>query len=360
MADSECRGHVALVSEVAFAMPADNLDLPSAEATPDEVNISPIAVSIKSSLVGVLRASLGPAVTADSVTILSIRAGSLVVDYRVDVPLEAATEENQARAVAAVSDPTTVGLPATAMDVTVLDAKGDEVVAAGAVQQAFRTFSYTQASTCPAGMQPGVDSSDCSSACDFEGLVAPDVWTCNEDGAPVAPLACVAAGLGEAPSTDVQCCPPAEEASCRGSDEEAAGWGACLENLDGTDGIECLAEAWKLEVWQVVLIVVGGAAVVMGCFFAGCGAFLAKLKSCCCGGKQAANDPPPPMPPRGSALEAPPIMPRGSMLEPPPPMPPAGNPEAVLPVVMARPVGDTGYHSGAQPSAPSAGQLYRP
>ena len=97
------------------------------EAKIERLNESPVATSAKQTLQPILSAA-GMECTVDDITILSISAGSLIIDYKVEVPAAVATPQIRQTATAAVADPASVGLPAdaAAITVTVVDESGAE------------------------------------------------------------------------------------------------------------------------------------------------------------------------------------------------------------------------------------------
>ena len=272
--DAQCQGTVALVSAVTFNIPVESLDIPDESASAEDVDASPVALAVKTSLKPVLARSFGVRLTADSITVLRIRAGSLEVDYKVDLPPAAATEEAQDAAVAAIADPAAAGLRPDAMDLSLTDTTGRQVVSNGALPQPFHTFSYVWANTCPAGQQPGVDSSGCPSACGRSEVTARDSWRCLRDGSAVHSSLCEENGLGMLPLTFTQCCPAPEDGTCVGSDAdevEAARLRQC-DKLEGLEerlvcryGEENVKAAVAAFVFTVVLLILGIACCLVLC-----------------------------------------------------------------------------------------------
>ena len=76
-AEDVCQGLVALVSALTFDLPVESLELPDESASAEEIDGSEIATDIKRSLLPVLEESFGTRLTEDSITVLSIQAGSL-------------------------------------------------------------------------------------------------------------------------------------------------------------------------------------------------------------------------------------------------------------------------------------------
>jgi len=65
------------VSALTFDLPVESLELPDESASAEEIDGSEIATDIKRSLLPVLEESFGTRLTEDSITVLSIQAGSL-------------------------------------------------------------------------------------------------------------------------------------------------------------------------------------------------------------------------------------------------------------------------------------------
>ena len=129
-----CEGKVALVAAVTFDIAIDDTaDIAGVadvdgtlneEAKIERLNESPVATSAKQTLQPILSAA-GMECTVDDITILSISAGSLIIDYKVEVPAAVATPQIRQTATAAVADPASVGLPADAAAITVTVVNSD-------------------------------------------------------------------------------------------------------------------------------------------------------------------------------------------------------------------------------------------
>jgi hypothetical protein len=188
-----------MVSKLRFDIDIDNIDLPdAATATSEEIDSSPAAVAIKEALASELGSAFGPDAT---IIIISIAAGSMVVDYRIEVPVAAATQENKAAAMESLSDGLTAAVALPAADGTG-DVQLPDPIAAPLV-----TYAYVRvAPTCPV---------TCSNDCGTPALLRSDVYRCLVDGAPVqGATACINA-LGAPPSTRTTCCSAADPESCR-------------------------------------------------------------------------------------------------------------------------------------------------
>ncbi len=240
--DAQCMGVVALVAAVTFNVPVESLGLDELDPMED-IDASPIALAVKSSLRPVLEHSFAVRLTDDSIEILRIQAGSLDIDYKVELPPVAVTDEAKDTAVAAIANPEASGLRPDAMDLTVTDTNGRTVVSNGALPQPFRSYSYVWSARCPARQQPGVDSSGCPNACGSSEVIARDSWRCLEDGSLVHPSLCAQNGLGDLPVTYSQCCPWPDDETCVPSDEaemEAARVRRCKEIEDTEERLVCL------------------------------------------------------------------------------------------------------------------------
>ena len=198
-ADAECVGVVAMVSKLRFDIAVDDIALPdAATATPEEIDSSPAAVAIKEALASELRSTFGSDVT---IVVVSIAAGSMVVDYRIEVPVAAATQDNKAAAMESLSDGLTVAVSLPAADGTGDVQLPDPIVAP------LVTYAYVrQAPTCPV---------TCSSDCGAPAVLRSDIYRCLVDGAPVqGATACINA-LGAPPSTRTTCCSAADPEFCK-------------------------------------------------------------------------------------------------------------------------------------------------
>ena len=216
-ADLLCQGKVSLVAEVRMDIAIDGASLAAITDDAVDVDESPIATTFKAALQPILTAA-GMECTEDDITILSIVAGSLVIDYKVEVPAESATPEIKDQAVAAVANPALVNLDPDAMAITVEDPiTGDTIVASGAQQEPFKSFSYARlAGSCDAEELCTGELTDgmcaCSTACGQAATRAADIFTCLEEdperwiGQNEVQLLRCFASLGPAPATSTLCC----------------------------------------------------------------------------------------------------------------------------------------------------------
>ena len=197
-----CEGKKVLVSALTFDIPIDDLELPAAGASPEELTASPVAVVLANWLTTSLSSSLGEGI---EVVILGLSAGSLVVDYKVKVPATTTVDETaKNNAVDAIAAAPAVEIPTTSE--TPITASAPEV-------EPFKSYAYVRtAGLCPAR--------GCSQMCGAEEVTARDAWLCMEDGVDVAEDSCVSAGIGEAPSSETFCCPAADDDTCEESAEE--------------------------------------------------------------------------------------------------------------------------------------------
>ena len=249
-----CEGKQVLVSALTFDMDITTIDQSAAGAV--------LSASIKSSL----SASLGSDIV---VTILSIAAGSLVVDYKVEVP--AATVVDQAAkddAAAAIAGAAAIDMPAPS---------GGTVAAPTPIVEPFKSYAYVRsAGSCP--------SEACDAACGYVGLAVSDVYACQEDGVNVAASSCVGAGIGAAPETDTECCPAADDETCEKSAAEVTAPPPSVADvcagLQGQEALDCVAEETGVSAGAIVGILV--AVVVVGFVLAYC--FCKAACSCIFGG----------------------------------------------------------------------------
>ena len=178
-----------LKSSLTFDVDAASVALPAAG---EDVDSSAAATAVK----GAIRPSLEAAFGTDLVlTIVSIHAGSLLVDFNVAVPATTPTDSSaKSAATAAIATATPPALPAA-------DGSGGTVNACTPLVAAFRSYAYSRIAGCSA-------DTDCSTACGYEGETADDVYRCLEDGSAVSTAACEAAGIGPVPDSESTCCPP--------------------------------------------------------------------------------------------------------------------------------------------------------
>ena len=238
-----CAGKQVLKSALTYPVAAEDVALPPANASPDEVTASPIGAAIKASLETSL-AGLGAGIV---VTILKIQAGSLVVDYKVELPAAApiVTEETKNAATSAVAE-AQIDLPTAA---------GGTIAAGLPYVEPFKTYAYTRTAGCSAG-------SECSTACTFAGEVAADVYQCLEDGSPVSAESCVVAGIGAVPTSESTCCPAADPETCEASDAEVTAPPPCPDGniadseLSTKDKARCAVAALKEKLGAGVIVVI--------------------------------------------------------------------------------------------------------
>ena len=193
-----CAGKVALVSQLTFNIAIDDSsDLPATDSEP----YRRMETDIKSAL-AVSLSSASLECCEEDITIISISAGSLVIDYKVEVEAEAVTPEAKSSALAAVADP---GSPLAAIVVT--DSSGQSLTTGAAVAEPFTSYAYKRIpGACPT--EP---------ACGSAATVVEDSYLCQENygtglvttGDPV----CVAP-LGPKPTTQTTCPDPPPCPTC--------------------------------------------------------------------------------------------------------------------------------------------------
>ncbi len=211
-ASGACTGKQMLKSKLTFPINAEEVALPAPTATPEEITASPVGMAVSASIKSSLGATLG---TDIEVTILNFQAGSLVFDFKVEVPATTAVDDNaRSDTIAAIAAATPPDLPA---------ADGGAVVSAGTPYvEPFKTYAYSRTAGC-------VAMSYCSNKCGYEGETTADIYQCLEDGASVSTDACVAAGIGTVPESESTCCPSADEETCQMSAAEIAVRSSYLE-----------------------------------------------------------------------------------------------------------------------------------
>jgi hypothetical protein len=199
-ATETCAGKVQLASAATLDIDIEALSedaIPntagmSVEAAVAAIDASPVAVAFKPPL------AAGLAVDPSAVTITSIGAGSIEVEFVVAVPVHDAAA-TQTAATSATSP--TVRIPASA------SASGVPVDATAAVA-ALKSYAYVKQpreSVCSA--------EECSNTCGSPLETALDVYACKEDGITVA-LALCASALGQVPVTETVCCLAADPVTC--------------------------------------------------------------------------------------------------------------------------------------------------
>lgn len=110
-ADGVCQGKVQLKAEASLPINLSDLSqgaLNTIGGTEEELNASPLAASVKSSLATSLD------VAEDSITIKSIVAGSVVIDYRIALPIEESDAAREASVAAASGVGVEITIPAAA------------------------------------------------------------------------------------------------------------------------------------------------------------------------------------------------------------------------------------------------------
>jgi len=197
---AQCAGVVAMASRLLFEASVEDgfseVALPSPTATPAEINASPAAVAIKEALLSELAPAFGAETT---IVIISITGGSLIVDYRVEVPLGGATAENKAAALDSLSD----GL---STDIILPMQDGNEMQLPDPIPAPMVSYAYFfTAATCPF---------TCSNDCGQVAITRSDLYTCLIDGTPGALSACHQT-LGPPPETRTTCCPASDPLTCR-------------------------------------------------------------------------------------------------------------------------------------------------
>jgi hypothetical protein len=194
MAGDVCQGKVQLAFMATFPLDITTLVVPDTsgmteEAAEAELNSSPVAVAVKSGIATSL------SVAVDTITIKSIAAGSVVVEYVIALT---ASEVVAARD-ASETVPPTVTIPAEA------STSGVALAAVTGDATALGPYAYVATSMC-------VHNESCSDVCGSEATTAADEYTCLENGVEVAGTMC--AWLGPVPATITECCPAADPATC--------------------------------------------------------------------------------------------------------------------------------------------------
>ena len=182
-----CAGKVALVSQLTFDI--------AVEVAEGSDEFAEMERSIKTALATTLtRADLN--CSPSDITIIGLYAGSLIVDYRVDVPAAVITSEVTTNAMEAIADPTS-----PVSNIVIVDASGVVVTSGAPSVLPFKTYSWTkEASSCPS-----------TGVCGVEQSSVPDSYICQEN-----------AGLGMGTVADVSCVvtiggKPATQTICSGS-----------------------------------------------------------------------------------------------------------------------------------------------
>jgi hypothetical protein len=192
-ASGECKGVVALGGELSYPLAVDTIP----DATSDPQARAELETSITTNLVTVLTVG-GMTCTAADIVLTDISAGSVVIDYTVNVPPELATPEVQSSAAAALADPP----EGTSMAITI----GGETAAVAEVEP-FKAYAWVKGAVV------------CADACGTAAETVVDTYTCEEDGVGVDASLCIDNQLQE-PSTTTYC-PPTDDCDCMGS------WSVC-------------------------------------------------------------------------------------------------------------------------------------
>ena len=199
-----CAGKVALVSKLTFPIAAADLELSFQD--PEALDASPLATSIKEGLHPVLSAA-GMTVDVTDITILSLQPGSLVVDYKVDVPVDAgSTTVSDAVKASAQAGMNSVSLAIPA-DATVSGVAQPLVVMVVQSEQ-FNSYTYVKTHGCTPGT--GASGAACLATCGLAMDVVTDAYECKENGLLAISSLCLPP-LGAAPTTETICCAATQE-----------------------------------------------------------------------------------------------------------------------------------------------------
>ena len=264
-----CEGKQVLVSALTFDMDIATIDVSDIPvgATTEQITESAAGQALSTSIKASLTGSFGSDIV---VTILSITAGSLVVDYKVDVPATAVVDQaHKDAAASAISAAADIALPAAT--------GGGTVAASAPIVEPFKLYAYVRtAGSCPAAT--------CSAACGYEGLTAADVYACQEDGVSVAAASCVGAGIGAALTTATECCPAADADTCEQSAAEVTAPPPSIADvcggLTGQEALDCVVEESGFPVGAIIVIIL--AVPVIGLVLVYC--FCKSVCSCIFGG----------------------------------------------------------------------------
>jgi hypothetical protein len=222
IAGDTCEGKVQLASVAMFPLDIATLVVPNTSGLSEDaavalVDASPVAVAVKGGL------SVSLAIPTTAITVKSIAAGSVVVDYVVAL---LATEVLAAKTASEDAAPV-VTIPAEAF------ASGEALAEVVGDMTPLTSYAYAYASTCGVG--------ECSVACDARVVSAADVYSCLKDGVVVALPLCHPT-LGEPVATTTECCPAADPATCVHSAASIA------ETWDGTmDGTMAIPKSSTAE-----------------------------------------------------------------------------------------------------------------
>jgi hypothetical protein len=181
---SSCAGKIALVSQLSF-----DIAVEIAEGSDEFIQVEQ---SIKTALAATL-AGAGLQCSADDITIIGLYAGSLVVDYRVEVPAAVVTPEIKTNAVDAIADPTS-----PMANIVIMDASGVEVPTGAPSVLPFKTYAWKkQDAPCPV-----------TNSCGVESTSVMDTYICLENaglGLSTVPDAACVVSLGRKPETWTLC-----------------------------------------------------------------------------------------------------------------------------------------------------------
>lgn len=228
-----CAGKVALVSQLRFDIAIDDVsDLPAE----DSESYKSMETDIKAALAATLT-SASLECTVEDITIISISAGSLLIDYKVEVAAEAVSPETRSSAVAAVASPSS---PLAAIVIT--DSSGQSLTTGAAVGEEFISYAYTRVpGACPT--EP---------ACGTAALVVEDSYLCQENFGtgliPTGDSVCIAP-LGPKPTSQTTCpdplpCPTCSDWTQNGDETGVDCGGSCRFCLVYVDDVDC-AGSWS-------------------------------------------------------------------------------------------------------------------
>lgn len=252
-AEGTCVGKVALTSKVTFNIPAEDLSIPA-----EDLDASPLAMSIKEGLQPVLSAA-GMDCSVDDIQILGLAAGSLVIDYRVNVavsPGSTTVSDGVKNGAVASMGNVALTIPAEAT----ISGNAPAPILAGTMtveSDPFQSFAYARTREC----SPGSDASGeaCTVSCGANAIVEGDTYACIVDGLVASPGDCELA-LGPAPVTETVCC--AATSICPGALDSTADEDLLDEDLLGLDPVLLTA----LAAVVCCILGVGLATVCLYCF----------------------------------------------------------------------------------------------
>ena len=187
-AASECVGRVTVGGSLSYAIEVTSVPIPGSTER------SVLEHQLTAGLTAVLTAA-GMTCTEDQISIISILAGSLVVDFSASVPPETANPSTMVAAQEAIEDPTAVGL---APDTLAISVNGQS--ASGATAMHFKSYAWIRTR--------GI----CPTDCGIPPSSVPDSYSCAEDGVAVDSALCTAVLGPVMPSTTA--CPPTNDCEC--------------------------------------------------------------------------------------------------------------------------------------------------